>query len=135
MEKTLNQAAILGAIKLLVDGAKDIKKSLEPDQSLLQRVEDFGNLIPDFFEELKVIGDLKAEIALLQPSDIPAIAAVLVADLEITDAHAKRIADAALKLIEAGAGGFAPDLLALIHAIEGLPEPTPEPAKEATPEA
>lgn len=111
-----NQPALIAAIKVLVDGALDIKKELAPGQTLLQRIEDLGNLIPDVVDELKVIGDLKAEIAALTPADIPALASVVAADLGLEDAHAAAIVNAAIKLL-----GDIPDVVALVQAIEGAP--------------
>jgi hypothetical protein len=129
-EKSANQKALLATIRLIVDGAKDIEKALEPNQSLFDRIKDFENLIPDAIEEFKQFGDLKQEISLLQPSDIPALASVLVADLQLQDAHAQAIASACLKVIEDASNGIGPDIMALISAIKG-PEaapaaPTPE---------
>jgi hypothetical protein len=121
MGETANQPAIIEGIKILVDGALDIKKELAPGQSLLQRIEDLGNLIPDVVAELKDAGDLGAEIKALTPADIPALVAVVAGDLGLEDPHAQLIVQAALKVLQ-----DIPDVVALINAIENkTPSPAP----------
>lgn len=123
-----NTAALIDAIKTLVDGAEDLKKSFAPGQTLLQRIEDFGNLIPDVVDNFKTVGDLGAEIKALQATDIEALAAALVSDLNLQDTKARAIADAAIAVLNSTVSGTVPDVITLIHAIEGTTPASPVPA-------
>lgn len=96
----MDQVAIIKAIKFLVDAAKDIIKASQGGQNLLQRIEDFANLIPDAIDELGSIGDLQNELKNIKPTDVPALAQILVADIGFQDIHALAIATAALNVLE-----------------------------------
>jgi len=95
------QVALLAAIKILADGAKDAAEAIEPGQSFVAKVEDFENLIQDGIAAASAGGitELKAEIAALQPSDYVSLTAVLVADLSFSQAKAQAICKAALQVL------------------------------------
>ena len=127
----MNQPAIADAIKTLVDAAQDAQKALAPGETLVQKVEGFGNLVGDVVEDFKTVGDLGAELKSLQASDKTAQASLLEADLSHQDAHAKSEVDAALNVLGEAVNGALPNVKALIAAIEN----TPAPAAPETPAA
>lgn len=120
------QIALLSAIAIFTDGFKDVQKALEPGQSIMARVSDFQNMVPDAIAAAQAGGlqELKDEIAALQPSDYVSLTGVLVSDLEIQNAHAKAIVDASLKLLSDAAG----DVLPLMAAIANKPLPAAAPS-------
>src|SRR5258708_38484378 len=105
--------AMLGAVKILVDGAKDVVAALEANQSLSQKIIAFENLVPDAMAELAVFSDIPAEIKNFQPADAADLAAAIVADYGFSSPKAQAIAQSALKVIGDVASNALPDILAL----------------------
>lgn len=96
-----NQKALIDAITLLADGAKDFSQAIQGNQSFIQKLEDFENLISDGIAEAGDggISEIKAEIASLQPADYVSLTGVLVADLGFSQPKAQAICAASLKLL------------------------------------
>lgn len=114
----MDKPALVGALKILADGAKDVIAALQPGQSLSQKIVDFENLIPDAMAELASISDIGAEIKSLQASDIVELSADLVADCGFSNPKAQAVAAAGLKVLGDVASSVLPDLLALIAAVK-----------------
>lgn len=128
-----NQVAILAALKLLVDSGKAIVAEIKPGQSIADRAADLQPLVGDALALFPVGADLPAELKSVQASDLPALASVLVADLDLGDKHAQDIAQAGIQVLSDAANKVVPDVLALIHAIAGQPAQAPAPAAAPAP--
>jgi hypothetical protein len=113
--------ALQNLVNLIGDAAKDTVNAVGPGESFLARFSNYENLLPDFVSLASSIGEIPAEVSALQPADYVTLVEGLVSRLEITNAHAELVIQAALKLLTDAVTVIGSDVTALLLAIRNAP--------------
>lgn len=107
-------------IILFATAVKDTVSALKPEETLLQKLSEYGNLMPGMISFVPMAGNLSAELQVLKGSVGDDVAAVemLVTSLAFSNDHAQKIVAAAFPVLEWAAEGE-PKIVALATAIKG----------------
>lgn len=120
-----NLPALQSAVNLLADAIKDTANALEPNQSMVQKLSQYQNLIGDIMALAPQIGAIPAEAKSMIASDYLTLVEGLVARLAISNQHAQQVLDAVMKLLSDVVLTVVPDVEAVIAAVKGAPQPVP----------
>ena len=110
--------ALKSAIKLVADAARDTIEAMAAGGGSVATAISFSDIIPDVFQLVPKIGEIPSEVKSLSPNDYMTLVNELVQDLNITDAHAGSIIDAATKLLQECIGNVAPLVQELVSAVK-----------------
>lgn len=105
-------------IMLIASAVKDSVKALGSDESLLQKLTEYSNLMPSVIGFIPQAGKIAAEVKSFEVADAVSAAEMLVAELSFSSDHAQKIVAAAFPILE-DLAGMGPKVSALVAAIKG----------------
>lgn len=113
--------ALLSAIKLLADAAKDTKEVLTAGGSPIMAVLTYKNLLGDLMTLVPLLTQIPSEAKALTAPDYLVLVQSLMDDLGVTDAHAKSIIDNSMALFSELVTVVLPKIESLIGAVKNSP--------------